>query len=207
MSVARSVWIWSRSLGCSLVSSDSRSRIYWWRCCEQDFRGCFLYFSSWVLPETYCFHRSIARSRPQSIYFSVSAVAVGLWIDYFRAGRLRFLIFSGLALGLLVGLRPAGLGLLPMHAFAGWMKRLRNFPAWMLAAAVVLPVAIGAGSERLLYRAVHGGMSKSTAHNLAMGIAAMLIKPDMTFTGPHAAALNILWRAALRQVRTGSSLS
>ena len=122
----------------------------------------------------------------------MSVVAVGLWIDYFRSGRLSFLIFSGLALGLLIGFRPAGLGLLPMHVFAAWIKRPRNLSAWMLLAAVVLPVGVGAGSERLLYRAVHGGTSQSTAHNLAMGIAAMLIKPDMTFTGPHAAALNTL---------------
>lgn len=135
------------------------------------------------------FHRSILT---ESIYFSVSAVAVGLWIDYFRSGRLSFLIFAGLALGLLIGFRPAGLGLLPMHALAAWLKRPRNMPVWMIVLAVVLPVAIGAGSERLLYRAVHGATSQSTAHNLAMGIAAMLIRPDMTFTGPHAAALTVL---------------
>jgi hypothetical protein len=92
----------------------------------------------------------------------------------------------------MIGIRPAGLGLLPMHVFAVWIKRPQNLSKWMLVVAVALPVAVGAGSDRLIYRAVHGSVSQSTAPNLAMGISALLIKPDMKFTGPHATTLNAL---------------
>jgi hypothetical protein len=135
------------------------------------------------------FHRSILT---ESLYFSFSVVAVALWIDYFRDGRVRFLALAGLVLGLLIGIRPAGLGLLPMHIFTVWLRRPKNISIWLLVLTMVLPVAIGAGSERLLYRAVHGAQSQTTAPNLAMGIGAMLIEGDMKFTGPHAATLNFL---------------
>jgi hypothetical protein len=42
------------------------------------------------------FHRSILT---ESLYFSLSAVAIGLWIDYFRSRRLNFLILAGFTLG------------------------------------------------------------------------------------------------------------
>ena len=63
---------------------------------------------------------------------------------------------------------------------------------WMLIALTLVPVVIGAGSERLLYRAVHGDKSESTTPNLLIGMAAMLVQPNMTFTGPHAQTLTQL---------------
>lgn len=135
------------------------------------------------------FHRSILT---ESLYFSAGAVTLGLWIDYFRTGNVRFLILAGLALGLMIGIRPAGIGVLPMHVFAVWLRRPQNLSKWLLLLFTIVPVAIGAGSERLLYRAVHGSNSESTAPHLLIGLAAMLIKPNMTFTGPHAQTLTQL---------------
>jgi hypothetical protein len=135
------------------------------------------------------FHRSILT---ESIYFSISIVAVGLWIDYFRTGRMLFLALAGIALGLMIGFRPAGIGLIPMQVFAAWLRRPENLSKWILVVLAIVPVGIGAGSERLLYRVVHSGPAQSTAPLLLMGKAAMLIKPNMTFTGPHARALNSL---------------
>lgn len=135
------------------------------------------------------FHRSILT---ESIYFSISIVAVGLWIDYFGTGRVLFLALAGLALGLMIGFRPAGIGLIPMQVFAAWMRRPEKLSKWILVVLAILPVGIGAGSERFLYHLVHSGPAQSTAPLLLMGKAAMLIKPNMTFTGPQARALNSL---------------
>jgi hypothetical protein len=134
-------------------------------------------------------HRSI---QTESIYFSLSAVAVGLWVDYLRRPRSHLLFALGLALGFMIGVRPAGFGILPMLLIAVWLKRPENLSKWMLLAVIVLPVCVGAVTERLIYRAVHGSVRDSTARNLAMGLSAMLIKPDMTFSGRHAAELKVL---------------
>jgi hypothetical protein len=135
------------------------------------------------------FHSSIL---PESIYFSVSVIAVGAWIDYFRTGRVKFLLVAGIALGFMIGIRPIGISIVPLHVLAAWIRRPRNVSRWPAIALVVLPIGIGVVTERLVYHAVHGGERQSVKHVLMVGLAAMLIKPDMTFTGPHAAALNAL---------------
>ena len=135
------------------------------------------------------FHRSILT---ESLYFSLSTVAVGLWIDYFRHARLHFLLALGLVLGVMIGVRPAGLGLLPLLVVTVWLKRPQNLPTWALLLAAALPILVGMGTEKLIYRMAHGSVQDSTAKNLAMGLSAMLIKPDMTFSGPHAAELNAM---------------
>ena len=135
------------------------------------------------------FHRSILT---ESLYFSLSAVIAGLWINYFKSAHLNYLLAIGLVLGVMIGVRPAGLGILPMLLFTVWLKRPKNMSTWMLVVALVLPVSVGIGAERLIYKAAHGGVRNSTAQNLAMGLSAMLIKPNMTFSGPHAAELNAL---------------
>jgi hypothetical protein len=92
----------------------------------------------------------------------------------------------------MIGIRPAGIGIVPMHLFAVWLRRPQNMSKWLLLLVTIAPVVIGAGSERLLYRAVHGDKSQSTTPNLLIGMAAMLVQPNMTFTGPHAQTLTQL---------------
>lgn len=135
------------------------------------------------------FHRSILT---ESLYFSLSAVIVGFWINYFKSARLNYLLAIGLVLGVMIGVRPAGLGILPMILFTVLLKRPKNVSTAMLLVAIALPVSVGIGAEKLVYKAVHGSVRNSTAQNLAMGLSALLIKPDMTFSGPHAAELNAL---------------
>lgn len=135
------------------------------------------------------FHRSILT---ESIYFSLSLIAVALWVDYLRSGSVPRLALAGLALGFMIGFRLAGLGLLPLHALAVWVKRPRAMSRWLALALALAPVAIGIGSERAIYYAVHGGVGVSQAPNLLTGKAALLIRPDMTFSGPHAPALQDL---------------
>lgn len=132
------------------------------------------------------FHRSILT---ESVFFSLGVVATGLWIDYFRTGRVAFLALAGLALGLMIGVRPVGMALVPMQLLAVLMRRSSYLSKWVLVLIAIVPVGIGAGGERLLYRMVHKAPSQSTAPLLFMGKAAMLIEPNMTFSGPHAQAL------------------
>jgi len=140
------------------------------------------------------FHRSILS---ESIYFSLSVMAVALWIDYFRTARLSYLAGAGLLLGLVLGIRLAGLGLLPMHVLAVWVRRPKSVPLWMALVIALLPPLIGVAGERALYYAVHRSGSISQAQYLLFAKAAMLIRPEMTFTGPHATALNELGRQLL----------
>jgi len=132
------------------------------------------------------FHRSVLT---ESIFFSLGVVATGLWIDYFRTGRVVLLAWAGLVLGLMIGVRPVGMALVPMQLLAVLIRRSPNLSKWLLVLVALVPVGIGAGGERLLYRLVHKAPSQSTAPLLFMGKAAMLIQPGMTFTGPHAQAL------------------
>lgn len=132
------------------------------------------------------FHQSILT---ESVYFSLGVVATGLWIDYFRTGRVLPLALAGLVLGLMIGVRPVGMALVPMQVIAVLIKRTPHISKWALILIAMVPVGMSVGGERLLYRLVHRAPSQSTAPLLFMGKAAMLIKPNMTFTGPHAQAL------------------
>ncbi len=134
------------------------------------------------------FHRSILT---ESLYFSASAMAVAFWIDFFRTRQVRFLALAAAALGLMIGIRPVGLGLVTMHLLAVWLARPRAAPVWILLLAALLPLVAILGVEQMAYRLVHGNR-QSISHYLTVGMAAMLIRPNMTFTGPHAAALNTL---------------
>jgi hypothetical protein len=135
-------------------------------------------------------HRSILT---ESLYFSGTAILLGLWLDYFRSGHVCFLALAGLILGVMIGVRPAGIGVVPMQLIVVWLRRPPQMMSkWLLVVLAVVPLAIGAGSERLLYSAVHGDKSESTTPNLLIGLAAMLVQPDMKFTGPRAQTLTQL---------------
>ena len=93
----------------------------------------------------------------ESIFFTVTVLAVAFWIDYLRTGQTVFLALLGLSIGLLIGIRPAGILLVPMLAASVRLKwHKRDVSAPLLAAALMLPVMIGPVLEQLLYRAKHG---------------------------------------------------
>lgn len=127
------------------------------------------------------FHLSIVA---ESIYFSVSVVAVALWIEYFRTAKIAFLMAAGLALGLMIGICLAGLGVVPLHLLAVLVRRPKSAGLLMAVALAAVPVGIDAGSERLLAYAVHGSNITSHLPNLLFGKAAMLIRPGMKFSAP-----------------------
>src|SRR4029079_12055797 len=52
----------------------------------------------------------------ESTFATVTTLATAFWIDYLRTGKVRFLAFAGLLVGIAVGIRPAGIALVPMVA-------------------------------------------------------------------------------------------
>lgn len=129
----------------------------------------------------------------ESLTFSVLVLCSAFLLDYLRTGRALFLTAVGLLLGVSVGIRPACVTLIPMIPIAALLKRRqRDVSTLLLVVAAVLPIVLGWVPERLLYRLEHGNRSESVTPHLLSGKAAMLVRPDMTFTGPHAPALQEL---------------
>ncbi len=137
------------------------------------------------------FHRAILS---ESLFLSLTLLAIAWWIEYLRSMRIGWLMAAALALGLMIGLRPAGLGLLPLHLAAVWIRRPKVSDRWLALLFAALPLAVGAGGERLIYYSVQGATTASIAPNLLFGKAAMLIRPDMRFSGRHAATFEALAR-------------
>lgn len=141
------------------------------------------------------FHKSILT---ESLFFSLLVVATGLWIDYFRTGRVVLLALAGLVVGLMIGVRPVGLAIVPMQLLAVLIRRTPTVSKWVMVLVAFVPVGLAVGGERLLYQVVHKVPSRSTAPLLYMGKAALLIQPGMKFTGPNAQALNVLGPQLIR---------
>src|SRR5262245_5188674 len=113
----------------------------------------------------------------ESIFFSAMMVTVAFWIDYLRTGRAVFLASAGLAIGLLVGIRPAGICLAPMLPLSVWLKWRKRDVSWpLLVAALLLPIMVGPIVEHRLYRAEHGDQRQSVASATQLGKAAMLVR-------------------------------
>ena len=129
------------------------------------------------------FHRSILS---ESLYFSLSAIAIACWIEYFKTAHIKPLMGAGLCLGLMIGTRFAGLGLLPVHLLAVVINRAKHRSVWPILAVALLSCLVGVAGERILYIAYHGNASGSQSSDLLFGRAAMVIRPDMTFSGPRA---------------------
>lgn len=129
----------------------------------------------------------------ESIGFSALAVATSLLLDYLRTGRAVFLAGAALFVGLTIGIRPAGLMIAPMIPIAALLKRKnRDVSAVVLALTAVAPILLGWASERVLYRLEHGDRSETILPYILTGKAAMLVRDDTTFVGPHAEALRKL---------------
>ncbi len=164
-------------------------------------RGLVVLFVVLMAANTY-FSSFYATILTESLYFTVLVVGLAFWIDYLRAGRAGHLAWAGLCVGLSIGIRPAALVLVPMVVVSVWLKwHQRQASAVLLAVALIVPLAAGALSERLVYRLAHGGASASVTHYVMMGKASMLVREDMVFTGPHAAALTALARQLYRTFR------
>jgi hypothetical protein len=140
------------------------------------------YFSS--------FHHTIMS---ESIFFTVMAPTMAFWIDYLRTGRAVFLVMTGLGLGFLIGIRPVAIVLVPMLVVSVWLKwHKRDVAGPLLVATLVLSLTVGPIAEQLLYRAEHGDRRASVVPWSMLGKAAMLVREDTVFTGPHHDALDKL---------------
>jgi len=129
-----------------------------------------------------------------SLFFSLGAITLGLWIDYLRTGKVAAIAIAGFVLGLMIGIRLAGMGLIPLHVVAVylcWSKR--NVSALVMIAALVGPLIGGVGVEYLVYKAAHRGQEhQSRAPYVLFGKGAMLIRSNTVYTGPHAGALTAI---------------
>jgi hypothetical protein len=129
----------------------------------------------------------------EGIYLPVTMVAIAVWLDYLRSGRIGFLAALSFCLGLSIAIRPAGMFLLPMLAIAVWLKwHDRNCSAVLTVAAAVLPLAVAVAAERIPSRIIHGQHTASVLPYILFGKAAMLAHPRAEFVGPHAPALRAL---------------
>ena len=141
-------------------------------------------------------HRAIMA---ESLFFSALTIAAAFLIDYLRSGQIGSLAFAGLFIGIGIGIRPAGLFFLPIIPVAAWLKwSQRNVSAWAVAAVAVISLAVGPLLERIAYRAEHGDRHGSIVSLLLCGKAAMLIRPDTVFSGPHTEALKSLGAALFK---------
>jgi hypothetical protein len=138
-----------------------------------------VYFSS--------FHRTILA---ESLFCAVMVGMIAFLLDFLRSGKVIFLALAALGMGLLVGLRPAAVGLVPALLVPVWVKwRSRNATRLVFVGAIAFPFAFGILCEWLAYRVQHGDSRDSIASNLWLGRAAMLARPGITFTGPQAEVL------------------
>ena len=105
--------------------------------------------------------------------------------------RILWLALAGLFIGLEIGIRSAGIFVLPMLALAVWLKlHHRNVTIVTLVAALIVPPAIAPGFERLIHRVEHGDRADSILPYVLVGKAAMLINDNTVFTGPASVSLN-----------------
>jgi hypothetical protein len=128
----------------------------------------------------------------ESLFLSLSAILVALLLDYFRTGRLVFIASASLCVGILYGIRPAAITLVPMLFVAAWLNWFKSGTAraWALLVALFVPLAAGPIFENVVFRLVHADSRATTVPNLMRGKAAMLIRGDTRFTGPYADTLN-----------------
>jgi hypothetical protein len=138
----------------------------------------------------------------ESISFTTIAIATAFLLDYLRTGRALWIALAGLFLGLTIGIRPAGVFLLPMIVLAAWLKWYqRNVSIVVLILAAALPPTLGVAAERLMHRIEHGTRAESVLPYVLAGKAAMLVKSDTVFTGPAAESLNSLGQKLYRSYK------
>jgi hypothetical protein len=129
----------------------------------------------------------------ESISFSLTAITIALLLDYLRTGRAGFIVGACLCVGLLYGIRPAAITLIPMLVVAVSLKwSRRDWPSWALLAGLVLALAVGPVLENVAFRLEHARNRATIVPNMLMGKAAMLIRGNTVYSGPHADILNQL---------------
>jgi hypothetical protein len=136
------------------------------------------------------FHRTIMT---ESLFCTFVVLGLAFLIDYFRTGKVTALAWTGLFMGIAIGIRPAGVTLAPMLLLAAWLKwRDCDVSRPLFALGLILPLVIGPLAERIVYHAKHGAVSASLSSFLLIGKGAMLIRKDTAFAGRYAAVLEPL---------------
>jgi hypothetical protein len=145
------------------------------------------------------FHRAILT---ESLVSSFTVVAVACLIEVLRTGSTRSFAIFCFCSGVIVGLRPAGLGILPMIVVTAWVMWIRYRSRLLqLSLAAVLATAAGVAVERVPYHLQHGARFESMLPHVMSGKGAMLARSDIEFTGPHARELNEIGREFYKRYR------
>jgi hypothetical protein len=138
------------------------------------------------------FHRAILT---ESLVSSTTVIAVACLVEVLRTGSIRsFAVFS-FCCGVIVGLRPAGLGILPMIVVTAWTMWIRyRTRVLQLALAAAVSLTAGVALERVPYHIQHGARFESMLPHVMSGKGAMLVRRNTEFSGPHAKELNEIGR-------------
>lgn len=129
----------------------------------------------------------------ESIYLSLSLLMLSFLLDYLRTGSIRFAAATALMIGLLYGIRPSAITLVPMLFIVLRLKwHKRDHRSWILLSIVAASLAVGPILEAIAFRVEHGNNRSSIVPNIMMGKAAMVIRNDTKFSGPNAETLNKL---------------
>ena len=129
----------------------------------------------------------------EALFCAVMMMGLGFWIDYFRTGKAAALAWTGLCVGVAIGVRPAAITLAPMVLIGAWLKwRDRDVSRLVFGLALIVPLAMGPLAERVMHYAKHGANGASQATYLLIGKGAMVIREDTAFNGPYAATLDVL---------------
>ncbi|MEW6451041.1 MAG: hypothetical protein AB1490_10350 [Pseudomonadota bacterium] len=128
----------------------------------------------------------------ETLFFAVGVIAIAFWLDYFRSGKAGYLAGLSLCVGLLIGIRPIGWAFVPFVLISVWLQSAhRSISPAILAIALILPSAAAIVGERIAHRVVHERRESILPYAL-IGKAAMLVRQDTVFGGPHADQLNQL---------------
>lgn len=140
------------------------------------------------------YHRVI---QAESLYFSLTMISLAFWFDYFRTRNLIWLSSVSLCIGLMIGIRPAAVALLPMLPLGLWLfwsnRKVRRITA---VAMLALPAFAGLLAEHTIHRFMTEEPTSAEVYsylpNTMTAQAAMLVRSDMRFSGPHAKQLGAL---------------
>lgn len=123
----------------------------------------------------------------EGLFAPLLCALLGVVVRLARQASVRWAALGALLCGLAVTVRPAGMALLALWPFLGWLlwPRLHG-RRWRLAAAVLLPLTVVFVVEAVVWRAAHGGHGeRPSIVNRALFAKAVLVPDDQAAAGPR----------------------
>ena len=129
----------------------------------------------------------------ESLYFSGTYLLIAALLEFFKRQRIVDLAWASLSIGILIGIRPAAVVLLPMLPLAYWIaRRPVTARALVVFVAMVIPASAAILVDRVVHMSVHRLAVTDTEIYSYMSYtmlaqSAMLVRSDMKYDGPSAA--------------------